>query len=498
MCTSDFFVRHTLRHLEPQCDACTRSNMSRKSRVRCICPHNNPSMQCRVLQHLRNNTQLSHIESRFHVQADRRHRLVHVGSGSTAMRSVSATSSVPGHDHNWLLFLLSRAAFSTPSVLLCCSASARPQRRTTSPSPAWARLLCGHENLFSADCTRPIATKPAGFGQAVHRGTDSFPTVSARERQIGPTRQSHRWKTMVCSGIERKNFAPARENLQRIHESSEVCLTLPRRWRRLWMVVSDTESSGKAFKHRPRLHRRTVVEADCELRDLQTHDRSTACVDEWNLSFKFPAVPQQKFCWRSDCRRIRQERRPTSMLLLGRASAIKQSGTRSKKLGDTARSWCSSQVVHRHRLWKWLDQSTRNGSNSLSDIHFLSLLASDTFPWNVLHKSLDTIKWSCMKDHQKSHRTRQQSKEISVHRVTDCLTKINNKKWLDPIKELFEYHFAISKQRWANKRSTYFSIKKQVRRWTNAQWSCTVELYSTQGNTDITELAVIDETVRKV
>ena len=32
MCVSDF-VRHTLRHLEPQCDVCTRSNMSRKSLV---------------------------------------------------------------------------------------------------------------------------------------------------------------------------------------------------------------------------------------------------------------------------------------------------------------------------------------------------------------------------------------------------------------------------------------------------------------------------------
>ena len=36
MCMSDF-ARHTLRHLEPQCDVCTRSNMSRKkSRVRSI------------------------------------------------------------------------------------------------------------------------------------------------------------------------------------------------------------------------------------------------------------------------------------------------------------------------------------------------------------------------------------------------------------------------------------------------------------------------------
>ena len=32
MCMSDF-VRHTLRHLEPQCDVCTRSNMSKKSLV---------------------------------------------------------------------------------------------------------------------------------------------------------------------------------------------------------------------------------------------------------------------------------------------------------------------------------------------------------------------------------------------------------------------------------------------------------------------------------
>ena len=32
MCMSDF-VRRALRHLEPQCDVCTRSNMSRESLV---------------------------------------------------------------------------------------------------------------------------------------------------------------------------------------------------------------------------------------------------------------------------------------------------------------------------------------------------------------------------------------------------------------------------------------------------------------------------------
>ena len=32
MCMSDF-VRHTLRRLEPQCDVCTRSNMSRECLV---------------------------------------------------------------------------------------------------------------------------------------------------------------------------------------------------------------------------------------------------------------------------------------------------------------------------------------------------------------------------------------------------------------------------------------------------------------------------------
>ena len=53
--------------------------------------------------------------------------------------------------------------------------------------------------------------------------------------------------------------------------------------------------------------------------------RPTAWVDECTLSLMFPAVPRHNSVGWSDCRRIRQERRQTSVLLLRRASPAKQS-----------------------------------------------------------------------------------------------------------------------------------------------------------------------------
>ena len=52
----------------------------------------------------------------------------------------------------------------------------------------------------------------------------------------------------------------------------------------------------------------------------------------------------------SDCRRNRQEKRPTNIILLGRASTEKQSGTRPKKLATTDRSSLSSHVAYHHDL----------------------------------------------------------------------------------------------------------------------------------------------------
>ena len=107
------------------------------------------------------------------------------------------------------------------------------------------------------------------------------------------------------------------------------------------------------------------------------------------------------------------------MLLLSRASAREQSGTRSE-------SWQPQIVPHVHHMWHTdtvyeIDpvKAQDMGLNSIK--HSVVLwFTSETFQRDVLQESLDTIKRSCTTDHQKSHRTHQQSKQISVHRVTDC------------------------------------------------------------------------------
>ena len=58
---------------------------------------------------------------------------------------------------------------------------------------------------------------------------------------------------------------------------------------------------------------------------------------ECHISFKFPIVPRQNYVEWSDGRRNTLKRRRTCMLHLSRTSARKQSGTRSEKLGATAR-----------------------------------------------------------------------------------------------------------------------------------------------------------------
>ena len=70
----------------------------------------------------------------------------------------------------------------------------------------------------------------------------------------------------------------------------------------------------------------------------------------------------------------------------------------------------------------------------------------ETFQQNVLQESSDTINRSCMKDHQK----------FSVHRVTDCLTRIN-----------------VSRSSILQK-SCVHCMLKEILEQTNAQRSCTV------------------------
>ena len=111
----------------------------------------------------------------------------------------------------------------------------------------------------------------------------------------------------------------------------------------------------------------SLLETRSGSKALQELCRNTARMDECNLSFTLPT--RQDFVEWFDCRRDRQKRRQTSMLLLIRSSS-RQSGTRSKKLTATARSSRASQVAHRHDFRNRFDSSTNDGSTCLSNIQF--------------------------------------------------------------------------------------------------------------------------------
>ena len=56
------------------------------------------------------------------------------------------------------------------------------------------------------------------------------------------------------------------------------------------------------------------------------------------------------------------------------------------------------------------------------------LFTSRIFQQIVLQESLNTIKPSCTEDHHKSYRTQRQSEPIFMHRVTECLIRVNNRR----------------------------------------------------------------------
>ena len=62
---------------------------------------------------------------------------------------------------------------------------------------------------------------------------------------------------MVCGGLQRKNFARAKDS-QIVHEGFQNRSTFPRRRRHVSLVVGHTEREDESFKHRTE-HRRTVV-----------------------------------------------------------------------------------------------------------------------------------------------------------------------------------------------------------------------------------------------
>ena len=105
------------------------------------------------------------------------------------------------------------------------------------------------------------------------------------------------------------------------------------------------------------------------------------------------------------------------MSRLGRASARQQSGAQSE---DVQHKWhtdttCGTDLVKAQEMGLPFCQTF-----SYAVVHF-----RETFQQIALQESSDTTRLSCMKDHQKSHRTHQQSKQFSVHRATDRLTTIN-------------------------------------------------------------------------
>ena len=103
---------------------------------------------------------------------------------------------------------------------------------------------------------------------------------------------------------------------------------------------------------------------------------------------------------------------------------------------------------------------------------------------------LETIKRSSTNDHQKSHRTHWQFKKISRYRVTGCVTQAKTKGGsistgivLIPFLEVFEEK---------SLKQNCLSIKYKVREVNTS----TAELYIEQGNTDLSDLMVINEMIQ--
>ena len=130
---------------------------------------------------------------------------------------------------------------------------------------------------------------------------------------------------------------------------------------------------------------------------------------------------------------------------------------------------------------RWIKHSTK---------HSVMQFLVETFQQNVLQESLDTMKRSCVKDHYKSRHTHQDFKKNSGYRVTSCLTQTNNKEdsILSRIVLIPFYKNLIEKE-------LEDDLLQCPRKDTDVN-ERTAELYSKQGNKDVTELAVFDETTQ--
>ena len=94
-------------------------------------------------------------------------------------------------------------------------------------------------------------------------------------------------------------------------------------------------------------------------------------------------------------------------------------------------------------------------------------------------------------EHQKSHRTHRQSKNISVHQVTDCLTETKDKRGSTSSGiVLLPFNNSVTEQSF---KKNNFSINKKKSTEVNTR---TTKLYREQGITDRSMLVVIDEMIQ--
>ena len=256
------------------------------------------------------------------------------------------------------------------------------------PEPSSGRPIAGHSQ--TAPPPPPDRLHPG------HWETDCVLTTSAPERQTRPTRLSHRWKTMVCGEMVSKevtiilrsephflgvdgacqgqsvrngllNIDPnftADEWLEHMNFGSKRV-----RFETCWHKhADDTPAYNRAIQG-------ALLETNCEPRVLQTHDRKSARMDECNLSFMLPAVPRQTSVEWFDRRRNRQESRQRNMLLLSRAPAKKQNGTRSEELAATALLFVHNEwhtdTIREHDLVKAQDMGPQfHQTFSFAVVHF--------------------------------------------------------------------------------------------------------------------------------
>ena len=173
-----------------------------------------------------------------------------------------------------------------------------------------------HRHHHPTECTQASQIPPG-------RGTDGL--SEPLEIHIG----DGRWCTV---GVQRKKFARAKGDLQIIHKRCKIRATFSRGGWRLSMVFRNTESLGKVpkFTAEQWLERfgtcwyRSDNRTPADIRSgFQGH-----CILSFFSKNMIGFSTRMDKCnfrvERCDCRRKRQERKQTSMLLFGRASSEEQ------------------------------------------------------------------------------------------------------------------------------------------------------------------------------